>query len=199
MSVDIPVSADLENGFGASPEDAARTIREAAKAGLAGGSIEDFSGDPNSPIFDLGLAVERVAAAAEAARAAPQGFVLTARAEGFLHGKGDLAALVERLRRFEAAGAEVLFAPGLPGVDAVRAVCSSVGAPVNVLVMGGLSGCSLDDLAAAGVARVSLGSRLAYSVYGSLVETASILARDRTFAALANNRRGARELRRWLR
>jgi 2-methylisocitrate lyase-like PEP mutase family enzyme len=199
LAVEIPVSADLENGFGTTVEDAARTIREAAKTGLAGGSIEDSRRDAKSPILDFDLAVERVAAAAEEARKAKDGFVLTARAEAFLWGVGKLDDAIARLQAFEKAGADVLFAPGLPDLDAVRAVCTAVEKPVNVLVMGSLTKASLDDLANAGVARVSLGSSLAWSVYGSLVETASILARDKTFAALANHKGGAKQLKRWLR
>ena len=155
-----PVAADLENGFGDSPETAAETIRLAAAAGLVGGSIEDASGDPRAPIYALGQAVERVAAAAEAAHRLPFPFVLTARAENFLHDKPDLDDTVRRLQAFERAGADVLFAPGLPDLAAVRTVCSALAKPVNFMV--GMRGRSfaLADLAAAGVRRVSLSTSL---------------------------------------
>ena len=122
----MPVSADLEKGFGDAPEDAAETIRPAAEAGLVGGSIEDATGDKANPIYDFAQAVERVAAAAEAARALPFPFMLTARAENFIRGRPDLDDTIRRLQAFEKAGADVLFAPGLPDLEAVRAVCASV-------------------------------------------------------------------------
>ncbi|MFN3960809.1 MAG: isocitrate lyase/phosphoenolpyruvate mutase family protein, partial [Parvularculaceae bacterium] len=172
-AVKVPVSAELENGFGPKAEDCAETIRLAAQTGLCGGSIEDTSGEPARPILDKGLAVERVAAAAEAARAAPQGFVLTARADGYLYGVADLGEVIGRLHAFEAAGADVLFAPGLPNLDAVRAVCSSLSRPVNVLIYGALARCTVAELAEAGVARISLGSALASEAYAGLVEQAS--------------------------
>jgi len=121
-AVEVPVAADLENGFGEKPEEAALTIRRAIAAGLAGGSIEDFSGDESKAIYPVSLAAERVQAAADAARAS--GFVLTARAENFLHGRADLDDTILRLQAFEKAGADVLFAPGLPSLDAVRTVCA---------------------------------------------------------------------------
>jgi len=196
-AVDIPVSADLEDGFGPSPEECALTIRLAAKTGLCGGSIEDSTGDRDRPIHERALAIERVRAAAEAAHAAPQGFVLTARAEAFLHGGGDLKEVIGRLQAFEDAGADVLFAPGLPDLDAVRAVTSSVSRPVNVLVMGRLAGASLDDLAQAGAARVSLGSSLAYAAYGALVEMGEAIAGG-GFASLGAHAAGAKRIRNWL-
>src|SRR5512145_549194 len=129
-ATDLPVSADLENGFGDAPEACAETIRAAAAVGLAGGSIEDASGDAARPIYDFGHAVERVAAAVEAARSLPIPFVLTARAENFLHGRPDLDDTIRRLQAFEQAGAEVLYAPGLREEGAIRTVCASVGKPV---------------------------------------------------------------------
>ncbi len=155
-----PVAADLENGFGDSPETAAETIRLAAAAGLVGGSIEDASGDCGAPIYALGQAVQRVAAAAEAAHRLPFPFMLTARAENFLHDKPDLDDTVRRLQAFERAGADVLFAPGLPDLAAVRIVCSALTKPFNFMV--GMRGRSfaLADLAAAGVKRVSLSTSL---------------------------------------
>jgi 2-methylisocitrate lyase-like PEP mutase family enzyme len=154
-SVDLPVAADLEDGFGPRPEDAAETIRQAAAVGLVGGSIEDYTRDENAPIFDIGLAVERVAAAAGAAHALPFPFMFVARCENFLHGVKDLDATIRRLQAYEKAGADVLFAPGLPGLDAIRTVCSSVSVPVNVVV--GSPGYTLAELEDAGVRRVSVG------------------------------------------
>lgn len=182
-AVDIPVSADLENGFGTRPEDAAETIRLAAMTGLAGGSIEDSSGDKSHPIIEESLAVERVAAAVEAARAAKDGFVLTARAESFLHGGTDLGAVIRRLQAFEKAGAEVLFAPGLPDMAAVKAVCDAVSTPVNVLVLFGLRKHTVSEFAAAGAARLSIGGGFAWSAYGTLANAAAMLE-DGGFAFL---------------
>jgi len=129
----LPVSADLQNGFGHSPDVCAETIRLAAAAGLAGGSIEDATGDTNNPIYDFQLATERVAAAAEAAHASQ--FLLTARAENFLHDRPDLDDTIRRLQSFSRAGADVLYAPGLTSLDAIRSVCASVPKPVNVLMV----------------------------------------------------------------
>lgn len=155
-ATDLPVSADLEDGFGASPAACADTIRLAADIGLVGGSIEDATGDANNLIFDFTLAVERVAAAAEEARRQP--FVLTARAENFLNGRPDLDDTIRRLQAFEAAGADVLYAPGLPDLEAIRTVCSAVTRPVNVVM--GLAGTqySVRELEAAGVKRISVGA-----------------------------------------
>ena len=157
-SVEIPVSADLENCFGSSPATAAETIRLAAEAGLAGGSIEDATGDETKPLFDLGLAVERVAAAAEAARSS--GFVLTARTENLVHDVGGLDETIRRLQAYEQAGADVLFAPGLRRLEDIKAVCAALRNPVNF--MGGITGAShpLAELGAAGVKRVSLAASL---------------------------------------
>lgn len=158
-SVDLPVAADLENGFGHRPDDAADAIRAAAAIGLVGGSIEDATGDPSNPIYDFGLAVERVAAAVEAARALDFPFTFVARAENYLHGRKDLDDTLKRLQAYEKAGADVLFAPGLPGIEAIRTVVGSVGKPLNVVQSAG--GIPLAELEAAGVRRVSLGGGLA--------------------------------------
>ncbi|MEO1251562.1 MAG: isocitrate lyase/phosphoenolpyruvate mutase family protein [Pseudomonadota bacterium] len=189
-AVDIPVTADLENGFGDTPEDVSETIRQASETGLCGGSIEDFSGDEANPIYDQAHAVERIAAAVEAARAAPAGFVLTARAEAFLHGQGDLDAVIARLNAFAAAGAEVLYAPGLPDMDAVRAVCAGVEKPVNVLITGKLRRHSVADFAETGAARLSIGGTLAYAAYASLADAAGMLS-DGAFDALSIDRERA--------
>jgi len=166
----LPVSADLQNGFGHSPELCAETIRLAAGAGLAGGSIEDSTGDPKNPIYDFQLATERVAAAAEAAHASQ--FLLTARAENFLHGHSDLDDTLRRLQSFSKAGADVLYAPGLTSLEAIRAVCASVSKPVNVLM--GLAGAtfSVEELAAVGVKRISVGGSFARAALGALVRAA---------------------------
>jgi len=181
-ATNLPVSADLENGFGDDPETCAETIRAASSVGLAGGSIEDASGDEARPIYDLSLAVERVAAAVAAARALPTPFVLTARAENFLHGRPNLDDTIRRLQAFEKAGAEVLYAPGLTNLDQIRTVCASVSRPVNV-VMGLVGGTfSVQQLAEAGVKRISLGSSLARAALGALMRAAREIRRDGTFS-----------------
>jgi 2-methylisocitrate lyase-like PEP mutase family enzyme len=178
----LPVSADLENGFGDTPETAAETIRLAADAGLVGASIEDATGDPDHPIYDAALAVERIAAAAEAARALPFPFTLTARAENFLHGRPDLDDTIRRLQAFEAAGADVLYAPGLRDLAMIRTVCAAVGKPVNVVM--GLAGArfSVEDLAAAGVRRISLGSALSRAALGAFLRAAREVKERGTFS-----------------
>jgi 2-methylisocitrate lyase-like PEP mutase family enzyme len=173
-ATDCPVSADLEKGFGDSPAHVAETIRLAAAAGLVGGSIEDATGDKNKPLYDSALAVERVAAAVEAARALPFPFTLTARAENFVRGNPNLDDTIRRLQAFDQAGADVLFAPGLPDLAAVRAVCSAVSKPVNF--MAGIRGKSFTvaELAAAGVKRISL----ATSLYRAAMSGVVIAARE---------------------
>ena len=178
-SVDIPVAADLENGFGHRPEDAAETIRAAAAIGLVGGSIEDATGDPANPIYDFNLAVERVAAAAEAARALSFPFAFVARAENFLHGRKDLDDTIRRLQAYEKAGADVLFAPGLPGIDAIRTVVQSVAKPLNVVQTAG--GIPLAELEAAGVRRVSTGGGLARVAYTALKKAGEEMRATGTF------------------
>lgn len=169
----LPVSADLEGGFGDAPETCAETIRLAARCGLVGGSIEDATGRPAEPIFPFDLAVERVAAAAQAARALRFPFTLTARAENLLHGRNDLADTIRRLQAYAAAGADVLFAPGLRSADDIRAVVQAV-APKPVNVVMGLVGAALTltELQALGVRRVSLGSSLARAALGELLRAA---------------------------
>lgn len=160
-ATDLPVSADLENGYGDTPEHAAETTRLAAEVGLVGSSIEDATGNAADPIYDFNLSVERVAAAAEAAHAQSFPYTFTARAENFLHGRNDLDDTIRRLQAFEKAGADVLFAPGLPDLDAIRTVCASVSKPVNVVLGAKNTPYSLAELAAAGVRRVSTGSSFA--------------------------------------
>jgi len=185
-AVDLPVTADLENGFGLAPEDAAETVRRGAETGLCGGSIEDTTGDADDPIVDAGLAAERIAAAAEAARAAGNGFVLTARADGFLNGRGDLDDVIARLQAFEAQGADVLYAPGLPDMAAVRAVCAGVSKPVNVLLYGALTQHRAEEFAEAGAARLSIGAGLAWPAYASLARARTMLSEGR-FDVLQTN------------
>ncbi|OFX06205.1 MAG: hypothetical protein A3E78_15000 [Alphaproteobacteria bacterium RIFCSPHIGHO2_12_FULL_63_12] len=187
-AVEVPVAADLENGFGAAPEECALTIRLAAETGLCGGSIEDSTGDNRRPVHEKSAAIDRVRAAATAAREAPNGFVLTARAEAYLYGPADLNDVIARLQAFEDAGADVLFAPGLPDIEAVAAVCSSVSKPVNVLVFGALAKHTVDDFAKAGVARLSLGGGLANDAYAALVETALLIKNSRGFSAISAKR-----------
>lgn len=155
----LPVAADLENGYGDAPEIAAETIRLAAAVGLVGGSIEDATGNPAKPIYDFDHAVERVAAAANAARALPFPFVFVARAENYLHGRRDLDDTIRRLQAYEKAGAEVLYAPGIVEPEEIRTVCASVRKPVNVQM--GLKGApplTVQELGALGVRRISIGS-----------------------------------------
>jgi 2-methylisocitrate lyase-like PEP mutase family enzyme len=185
-ATDYPVSADLEKGFGDSPEVVAETIRLAADVGLVGGSIEDASGDVNKPLYDMSLAVERVAAAAEAARALPFPFTLTARAEHYLRSGTDLDDTIRRLQAFERAGADVLFAPGLPDLAAVRAVCEALSKPVNFMV--GIKGKSFSvaELADAGVRRISLATSLYRAAMSGLVAAAREVKDAGTFRYLDN-------------
>lgn len=180
---DLPVSADLEDGFGRAPGDCAETIERAVEVGLVGGSIEDATGDPNDRIYEFSLAVERVAAAADAARG--RNFVLTARSENYLHGRPDLDDTIKRLQAFAEAGADVLYAPGLPSLDAIRAVCASVSRPINVVM--GLKGAtySVDELARAGVKRISVGGAFARAALGAFVRAAREVKDQGTFTFAA--------------
>ena len=177
----LPVSGDLENGFGDAPEAAALTVRLAAEAGLVGCSIEDASGDPARPIYDFAQAVERVAAAVAAARALPFPFTLTARAENLLHGRTDLDDTIARLQAFEAAGADVLYAPGLLEVEPVRKVCSALKKPVNVLAGLGPTPLTVEQLAAAGVRRISVGGALSRAALGAVLDAAREIKAQGTF------------------
>ncbi|MDU9397403.1 isocitrate lyase/phosphoenolpyruvate mutase family protein [Pseudomonas sp. zfem003] len=169
----LPVAADLENGYGDSPEACAETLRLAAEAGLVGGSIEDASGRPDAPIYDAGLALERIQAAVEAARTLPFPFTLAARAENFLHGRPDLDDTLRRLVAYAEAGADVLYAPGLTTREQIAEVVAAVAPkPVNILVGSPALALTLDELAALGVRRVSLGSNLARVAYGAFFEAA---------------------------
>lgn len=183
-ATELPVSADLENGFGDAPADAAQTILMAADTGLVGGSIEDATGKADHPLYPMAQAVERVAAAVEAARSLPFPFTLTARAENFLRGNPSLEDTIARLQAFEKAGADVLFAPGLPDLAAVRAVCSALGKPVNF--MAGIKGRSFTvaELQAAGVHRISLATSLYRAAMTGLVEAAREAREQGTFTYL---------------
>lgn len=178
-AVDVPVSGDLENCFADEPEGVAATIDLAIEAGLAGGSIEDFTGDRDDPIYDLTQAAARVAAAAEAAHRGPVHFVLTARSENFLHGRKDLDDTIARLQAFQEAGADVLFAPGVNRLEDIRRMVASVDRPVSVLALPKAP--VVAELAEAGVARVSVGGGFAYVALGAVVEAARELREEGTY------------------
>jgi 2-methylisocitrate lyase-like PEP mutase family enzyme len=175
----LPVSADLQNGFGSSPDTCVETVLLAAKMGLVGGSIEDATGDPQNPIYELNHAIDRVAAAAEAAHDSQ--FFLTARAENFLCGRADLSDTIRRLQAFGEAGADVLYAPGLPNLEAIQKLCAAVSKPVNVLM--GLKGAtySVEQLAATGAKRISVGGSFARAALGALVRAALEVKEQGTF------------------
>ncbi len=183
-ATDCPVSADLEKGFGDAPADVAETIQLAAAAGVVGGSIEDFTGDKDKPFYDLGLAVERVAAAVEAARGLPFPFTLTARTENFVRGNPSLDDTIRRLQAFEQAGADVLFAPGLPDIASVRAVCAAVSKPVNFMVAYRDKSFSAAELIAAGVKRISLATSLYRAAMSGLISAAREVRERGTFGYL---------------
>lgn len=176
----LPVSADLEKGFGDSPESAAETIHAAAATGLAGCSLEDYTGRPDDPIYDFSLAVARIEAAVQACRALPHDFVLTARCENFLHGRPDLDDTIRRLQAYEKAGADVLYAPALKDLDAIRTVCASLTKPVNVLM--GPPGVTVAELAEAGAKRISVGSALTRVAFGAFVRAAREMQSGGTFS-----------------
>jgi len=181
-ATDLPVAADLENGYGHAPEAAAETIRLAGLgAGLVGGSIEDTTGDPLRPIYDFQHAVERIAAAVEAARALPFPFVLVARAENFLHDRGDLDDTIRRLQAFEAVGADALYAPGLTRAEEIRTVCAALTKPVNVIMGLKDASFSVAELAALGVRRISVGSALSRAALGAFVRAAREIREQGTF------------------
>ena len=179
---DLPVSADLENGFGHEPSAAAKTVQLAAKAGLVGCSIEDHSGDKELGFYDFDSATARIAASADAARAVGFDFTLTARSENFIRGNPDLEDTIARLQAYEAAGADVLMAPALPDIESVSAVCAAISKPFNFMV--GMPGKSFPvaDLAAAGVSRISLATSLYRAAMSGLVEAATEAKENGTFA-----------------
>jgi 2-methylisocitrate lyase-like PEP mutase family enzyme len=181
LATELPVSADLENGYADGPAGVAETIRQAAGAGLVGASIEDSTGDRARPIFELDFAVERIRAAVRAASELPFPFTLLARSENFLHGRADLDDTIRRLRAFESAGADVLAAPGLPSLDAVRAVCSALTRPVNFMVGARGKSFSVAELERAGVRRISLATSLYRAAMTGLVEAAREVREHGTF------------------
>jgi len=188
-ATELPLSVDLENGYGAAPEQAARAIEAVAAVGAVGGSIEDF--DPEQGLYEPAAATERVAAAAEAAARLPIRFMLTARAENHIRGNPDLDDTIARLQAYEAAGADVLFAPGLREVDEIEAVAAAIELPLNVLAVPSLS---VEEIAAAGARRISVGGSLAWATIEAMAEVA---ARIRDGGDLSGLRPGAR-VARWL-
>ena len=180
-ATDLPLSADLENGFGHAPEDCAETIRLGAEAGLVGGSIEDATGDKANPIYPLEAAAERMRAAAEAARAQPFRFTLTGRAENFLHGRPDLKDTIRRLQAYQEVGADVLFAPGVSSREDIRTLCAEVDRPVNVLWLAKPDFPSIAELAELGVKRVSVGGLLQVVAMSALVTAGQMLMETGSF------------------
>ena len=193
-ATELPVSADLENCFAGDAAGVARTVALAVEAGLAGCSLEDFTGDPDEPIYDIGPAVERVAAAADAAHAGPVRLVLTARAENYLHRRPDLADTIARLQAYQAAGADVLYAPGLTSLADIGRVVASLDRPVNVLAVGGAP--SVGELAGVGVSRVSVGGAFAFAALGALAEAATELRDRGTYGYLAGSAAGRQAIQR---
>jgi 2-methylisocitrate lyase-like PEP mutase family enzyme len=175
----LPVTADMENGYADDPEGVAETVRLAIDAGLAGCSIEDFTGRAGDPIYEASLAAQRVAAAAEAAHSGPRRLVLTARAENHLHGRDDLADTIARLQAYAQAGADVVYAPGLTRADDIRLVVAAVNRPVNVLALAAAP--PVAELAELGVARISVGGSFAFAALGALVEAAQELRTAGTY------------------
>jgi 2-methylisocitrate lyase-like PEP mutase family enzyme len=184
----LPVSADLENGFADDPAGVVETINRAIAAGLSGCSIEDFTRNPDAPIYDIDPAAERIAAAAEAAHRGVVHLVLTARAENYLHGHPDLDDTIARLRAYEEAGADVLFAPGLVKADDIRQVVESVERPINVVTRIGLP--TVAELAALGVRRISVGGAFAFAGLGAVVEAAREFREDGTYGFMELTRSG---------
>jgi 2-methylisocitrate lyase-like PEP mutase family enzyme len=192
-STDLPVSADLENAFADDPDGVAETIRKARETGLAGCSVEDYSGHPDDPIYERGLARERIVAAAEIAHSGPFRMVLTARAENLIRGRDDLADTIERLQAYQEAGADVLFAPGLASAQDIRHVVESVDRPVSVLAVRGTP--STGELAALGVARVSVGGAFAFAALGGLRQVAEELRDQGTYGYLERTALGVQAAR----
>jgi len=180
-AVDVPVSVDLENGYGPEPRDAVRAVTRVAEAGAVGGSIEDW--DPNGHLYELGRAAERVAEAVEAVSGFGWPFMFTARAENHIRGNPDLDDTIERLQAFEAAGADVLFAPGLSSADEIRQVCDAVSKPVNVLALGNLT---LADIFGAGAQRISVGGGLTWTAATALVQAATAIRDEGSFELLGD-------------
>jgi 2-methylisocitrate lyase-like PEP mutase family enzyme len=192
-ATELPVSADLENAFADDPGGVAETVGLAIEAGLAGCSVEDFTGDEEDPIYELDIAAQRVAAAVEVAHRGPVHLVLTARAENHIHGRQDLADTIARLQAYERAGADVLYAPGLTSAEDIRSVVESVGRPVNVLARPGAP--PVSELAAIGVKRISVGGAFAFNALGALVEAAQELSEQGTYGFAERAATGGRAAR----
>ncbi len=182
----LPVSADLEKGFGDTPDSVSETIRAAAETGLAGCSIEDYTGSPDAPIFEMPLAVERIEAAVQACSKLTDDFVLTARCENLLRDRPGLDDVIKRLQAYEQAGADVLYAPGLQDLASIREVCASLSKPVNVVM--GMPGAAFgaEQLADVGVKRISIGSALSRLAYGALIRAAQEMAEQGSFGFAAD-------------
>jgi 2-methylisocitrate lyase-like PEP mutase family enzyme len=193
-ATDLPVSADLENGFADDPSGVAETIGVAIEVGLAGASVEDATGRADDPIYGIGLAAERVAAAAAAGHAGPGRLVLTARAENYLHGRPDLADTIARLQAFQEAGADVLYAPGLRRLEDISQVVREVDRPVNVLALEGVP--PVAELARAGVSRISVGGAFAFAALGAVVSAATELREQGTYGFREGSAAGAAAARR---
>jgi 2-methylisocitrate lyase-like PEP mutase family enzyme len=181
-ATDLPLAADLENGFGHRPEDCAETIRLGAEAGLVGGSIEDATGDKAKPIYGIDEAADRIRAAAEAARKLKFKFMLVGRAENYLHGRADLADTIKRLQAYQEAGADVLFAPGIHTSEELRTVCSSIDRPFNIMRGPRNEMLSVDEVAALGVKRISLGGMLQIAAMTTFIAAAKEIAEKGTFS-----------------
>ena len=180
-STHLPVSADLENGYGNAPEEVAQTIQLAAKSGLAGGSIEDHTNNPNNPIFEFNHAVERIQAAIEVKQSLAYDFVLTARCENHVWGRDNLDDTIRRLQAFEEVGADVLYAPGLHDLESIKTVCSALTNPLNVVIEMPNSAVTIKDLEEAGVKRISIGSVLFLKAYGSFMKAAEEIQNSGSF------------------
>jgi len=194
QATDLPVNADLENCGADDPKTAAKAIARAAEAGVVGGSIEDFSGDRDKPIYDFPLAVERVHAAVEAARALPFPFTLTARAENLLYGRNDLDDTIKRLQAFEAAGADVLYAPGVHDIDAIRTVVSAVKKPFNLVMGFADPTLTVERISEAGVKRISVGGAMARYALAAFLKSAHEM-KDRGSFTYVNGMAPIKELR----
>lgn len=183
QATNLPVSADLENGYGHTPEEVQQTIHAAAEAGLVGCTIEDTTGLIDKPIYDKAFAIERIAAAVEAVASLDFPFTLTARAENYLHGRPDLEDTLARLQGYERVGADVLYAPGLPDIKSIKTICDSVTKPVNVVAGIALRGVTTAELEQCGVKRVSVGSSLARTAIGSMINASKAILENGTFHA----------------
>ncbi len=193
QATELPVSADLENAFADDPEEVAGTVEGALAAGLAGCSVEDYTGNTEDPIYEFGRAAERVRAAAQAAHRGSARLVLTARAENYLRGRPDLDDTIARLQAYQEAGADVLYAPGLTSADDIRRVVESIKRPVNVLAVPGAP--AISELAAIGVSRVSVGGAFAFAALGAMVEAARELREAGTYSYLERTAIGAKAAR----